>query len=104
MTTQALILLLALLLVGYVLAAQGKYEYASTMSTEGDSMTHAWILVEGRSDEAKMDKLEDQQVDKLQFSPGVQGLIFYFERKGWELFHAKKPMLYFRRLKKGNQK
>ncbi len=103
MKTQTFILLLAFVLVGNVLAAQGKYEYASTWSHSQDTIKYSWVLIEGRDDERKMDKLEVQTVDKSKFSPGVQGLIFYFERKGWELFHAKTPMIYFRRLKKGNQ-
>lgn len=100
MKTQTFILLLAFVLVGNVLFAQSKYDYASTWSQGQDSVKFAWVVIEGRSDEAKMDKLEVQQVDKSQFSAGIQGLIKTFERRGWELFNAKEKMLYFRRLKK----
>jgi len=82
MKTQTLFLLLAFMPVGNVLIAQSKYDYASTMSTEGDNMKYAWVVIEGRSDEAKMDKLEVQTVNKTAFSYGVQGLIKQFERGG----------------------
>ncbi len=101
MKTHSFILLFAFVLIGNVLLAQSKYEYASTWSHSQDTIKYSWVVIEGRSDEAKMDKLEVQQVDKSQFSEGIQGLIRNFERKGWELFHAKEPMIYFRRLKKG---
>ncbi len=100
MKTQTFILLLAFVLVSKVLIAQSKYEYASTVSTEGDSVKYNWVKIEGMDDEKKMDKLEVEQIDKEQFTLGTQGLIQMFESKGWELFNYKKPMLYFRRLKK----
>jgi hypothetical protein len=100
MKTQTFILLMAFVLFGNVLAAQGKYEYASIVSSEGDSIKYNWVKIVGRDDERKMDKLEVQQIDKTQFTNGTQGLIQKFERGGWELFNHKEPMLYFRRLKK----
>jgi len=100
MKTQIFILLLAFVLVGNVLAAQGKYEYASIGSTGADSVKYNWVKIEGREDEKKMDKLEVQQIDKAQFTLGTQGLIQKFERSGWELFNHKEPWLYLRRLKK----
>lgn len=93
-------ILFVLMLLSNVLLAQSKYKYASTWSQGQDSVKYNWVKIEGRNDEQKMSKLEIQQVDKSQFSAGIQGLIFKFEHKGWELFYAKKGMIYFRKLKK----
>lgn len=88
-----------LLLLSNVLLAQSKYEYASTLSHGQDSIKYSWAKIEGKDDEKKMDKLEVQQVETSKFSLEIQGLIKKFERNGWELFHSKGTMIYFRKLK-----
>jgi|GEM_PF-6251126 len=101
MKTQTFILLLAFVLGGNVLAAQGKYEYViiGNAGVKEDKWSYSQHDV-AKYEEKNTDKLEVQTIDLNSLEKPIQKTMKSYAEKGWELFHINDKWFYLRRLKK----
>lgn len=100
MKTQSFMLLLAFVLVGNVLAAQGKYEYI--IISNGGVKNGGWLRSEhsvSRDEEKNLDKLEVQKIDWTYYEKPITDGFKSMEKKGWEVFHVKDYLFYLRKPK-----